>query len=117
MYPTFFFNFIFIPPPALISGAEAERSGPGDALCGAAEGGASVLVTSPRSANPIGPERALGVRGDHDEKKKEKKRADLKTPDEPVLTSDVRGRGGTPKLAAPRSTVGREKTGEISGED
>lgn len=78
--PTFFFNFIFIPPPALMSGAEAERSGPGDALCGAVEGGASVFVASPRSAILIGPERALGVRGHHDEKKRRKNGQTLKLP-------------------------------------
>lgn len=83
-YTTFFFNFIFIPPPGLIGGAEAERFGPGDALCGAAEGGAPALLASPRFVNPIGPQRALGVRGDHDERGKKrgqerkKNEADLK---------------------------------------
>lgn len=84
--PDLLFNFIFIPPPGLISGAEAERFGPGDALCGAAEGGAPALLASPRFVNPIGPQRDLGVRGDHDEREKKgggekKKKQTLKTPD------------------------------------
>lgn len=53
---------------------------PGDALCGAAGGGASALLTSARGGDLIGPPRALGVRGDHDEggKKRRENEADLK---------------------------------------
>lgn len=76
-----FLHFICIFPPGLISGTEAERFDPGDALCGAAGGGAPALFTSRPCVNLIGSQRALGVRVDHDERKKaEKIEQTLKTP-------------------------------------
>ena len=65
--PSIFSNFICIYPQALVNGAEEEGLRGGDALCGAAEGGAPVLMTSAPCGPLIGPRWAPGVRRDHDE--------------------------------------------------
>lgn len=83
IYATFFL-ILFLSHHRVWSGDGAERFTPSDALCGAAEGGASALLVSSRFLNPIGPQRTVGVRGDHDERKKEtreKTKQTLKTPD------------------------------------